>query len=80
MIAEILSPSTLKRDVTEKFALYEESGVKEYWIILPESQSVNVFILQENGKYDNGTTYQWEGKIPVFIFDNYHIDLNEIFN
>jgi len=79
MIVEILSPSTLKKDVTEKFALYEESGVKEYWIVHPRDKSINVFILQEDGKYDAGTLYESEGKVPVHIFDDYLIDMNDIF-
>ena len=81
MIVEILSPSTFKKDVYEKFALYEESGVKEYWIVHPKDKTVTVFLLQENGKYDAGITYEheWKGKVPVHIFDNYPIDLNDIF-
>jgi Uma2 family endonuclease len=79
MIVEVLSPSTFKKDVTEKFALYEEHGVKEYWIVHPKDRAINVYLLQENGKYDAGTLYEWEGKIPVHVFDNYLIDLNDIF-
>jgi len=78
MIVEILSPSTLKKDTTEKFALYEESGVKEYWIVHPKDKAITVFLLQD-GKYDAGTLYELEGKVPVHIFDNYLIDLDEIF-
>ena len=79
MIVEILSPSTLKKDVNEKFYLYEESAVKEYWIVHPRDKSVLVFILQENGKYDAGTLYESVGKVPVHIFDNCTIDLGDIF-
>ena len=79
MIAEILSPSTFKRDFTEKFDLYQEHGVKEYWIVHPNDKAINVYLLQENGKYDDGTLYELEGKIPVGVFDNYLIDLDDIF-
>lgn len=79
LIVEILSPSTLRRDLTEKFALYEEHGVKEYWIVQPKDEAITIFLLQEDGKYDNGTVYQFEGQVPVHIFDNYLIDLNDIF-
>ena len=79
MIVEILSPSTIKKDVTVKFALYEESGVKEYWIVHPKDKAITVFLLQENGKYNDGITYEWEAKVPVHIFDNHLIDLNDIF-
>ena len=80
MIVEVLSPSTQKKDVNEKFNLYEKHGVKEYWIVHPSDKTVNVFLLQENGKYDDGIIYEDEGKVPVHIFDNYLIDLQDIFN
>jgi Uma2 family endonuclease len=79
MIVEILSPSTLKKDITEKFALYEESGVKEYWIVHPLDKVIQVFLLQDDGKYDEGVIYEWEGTVPVHIFDNHLIDLDDIF-
>jgi Uma2 family endonuclease len=79
MIVEILSPSTLKKDVTEKFDLYEASGVKEYWIVHPMDKVIDVFLLQEDGKYGEATTYEWEGKVPVHIFNNHPIDLDDIF-
>ena len=79
MIVEILSPSSGKKDLTEKFVLYEESGVKEYWIVYPDSKAITVFLLQSDGRYDAGTVYELEGKVPVYVFDNYLIDLDDIF-
>jgi Uma2 family endonuclease len=79
MIVEVLSPSTGKKDMTEKFNLYEESGVKEYWIVYPDSKAITVFIRQDDGKYDAGTVYEFGGKVPVYVFDNYPIDLDDIF-
>jgi Uma2 family endonuclease len=79
MIVEVLSPSTYRKDVTEKFALYEESGVKEYWMVHPKDKAINVFLLQEDGKYDAGSLYELKGKVPVHIFDDCLIDLDDIF-
>ena len=45
---------------------------------IPE-EGVEVFLLQPNGKYDNGTKYE-RGKIPVHIFDGCEIDVAKIFN
>ena len=33
LIVEILSPSTASKDLNEKYQLYEEHGVKEYWVV-----------------------------------------------
>jgi Uma2 family endonuclease len=35
LIIEVLSPSTMRRDRTVKFELYEKFGVREYWMIDP---------------------------------------------
>jgi len=79
MIVEIFSPSTGKRDTHDKFILYEKSGVKEYWIVYPEAKAIHAFILQEDGKYNDGVVYEFEGKIPVHVFDDSLIDLEDIF-
>jgi len=79
MIVEVLSPSTFKRDAYEKFVLYEKSYVKEYWIVSPNDKTIHVFLLQSDGKYDAGTVFERKGKVPVHVFDNYPIDLEDIF-
>lgn len=48
-IVETLSPSTAKRDKTEKKDIYEKAGVEEYWIVSPQG-SVEIYYL-EDGKY-----------------------------
>jgi Uma2 family endonuclease len=81
MIVEILSASTRKYDLTEKFNLYESSGVKEYWVVEPRVD-VTVYILQENGKYDNGTVYgeyEKDAQIPVRTLNGLNISLKELF-
>jgi Uma2 family endonuclease len=75
LIVEIQSFSTAKYDLTEKFNLYEASGVREYWVVFPQD-GVEVFILQPDGKYDKGTKYENRKKVPVHIFDGIEIDLN----
>lgn len=50
LVVEVLSPSTAYRDRRTKFNLYQQHGVREYWLADPEGQYVEVFIL-ENGKF-----------------------------
>mgnify|MGYP006427103699 CR=1 FL=1 len=44
LVIEILSPGNSRREMRDKFEVYEESGVKEYWIVQPENSSVQVWI------------------------------------
>lgn len=46
-IIEISSPSTAKKDLNEKYNLYEENGVREYWVVLPEANVINQYVLQD---------------------------------
>jgi Uma2 family endonuclease len=78
MVVEIQSFSTAKYDLTTKYHLYESSGVKEYWVVFPMEKGIEVFLLQPDGKYDEGTKYE-SGKIPVHIFDGCEIDFDDIF-
>ena len=45
LAVEVISPGSWKRDRVEKKALYEQVGITEYWIVDPESRSIEVFAL-----------------------------------
>lgn len=60
MLVEILSPGNTKHDTVRKKALYERFGVKEYWIIDPESKTATGFSLIDN-QYQNLGNF--EGRI-----------------
>ncbi len=77
LIVEIVSLDS-KRDIEDKFQLYQKHGVKEYWIVYPNEKSISVFVL-ENEKYKLVGMYAETGKIKVNIFDDLYIDLEEIF-
>jgi Uma2 family endonuclease len=46
LVVEILSPGNTKKEMGIKFELYEENGVKEYWIVQPENKSIIIYTLQ----------------------------------
>lgn len=50
LVVEVMSPSTFKKDKLEKFNLYLKYGVREYWMVYPKQQTVEVNVLEE-GKY-----------------------------
>ena len=56
LVVEVLSPSTMKRDRTEKKDVYEKCGVKEYWIVNPAGKSIEQYIL-ENGRFTLNEVY-----------------------
>jgi Uma2 family endonuclease len=78
LIVEVQSLSTGRYDFTTKYSLYEAAGVREYWVVSPY-EGVIVFVLQSDGKYDEGATYDIRQKIPVHIFEGCELDLREVF-
>ena len=82
LVVEIISQSTSKRDLNEKFSLYEKAGVPEYWVVYPQDKGVTVYLLQSDGKYNEGAAYQityGTNKVPVQTLEGLVIDLEELF-
>ena len=52
-IIEILSPATSKKDLTERFDIYEKAGVKEYWVVHPTDGTVIPYRLNAQGIYES---------------------------
>ena len=87
-IAETLSPSTAKKDKTEKKDIYEKAGVEEYWIVSPQG-FLEIYYL-EDGKYvleqsymlqreKEEAHYNAETEIVLRAFPNIKMTLGEIF-
>jgi Uma2 family endonuclease len=79
LIVEILSPGNSKKDLKIKYQLYEEAGVKEYWIVFPSEMVLQQFVLNEKGQYELKSSYAEDEKFHAFIFPDLVIDLAEVF-
>ncbi len=77
-IIEILSPNTSKKDLQDKYDVYEEAGVKEYWIVMPDQQIVEVSVL-ENNRYRRVFAYTQEDSASPVTFPDIRITLAEVF-
>jgi len=51
LVVEILSPGNSRRDMKDKFEVYELAGVREYWIFHPIDSFVLPYLLNEEGKF-----------------------------
>ena len=51
LVVEVLSSSTRRRDLVEKRKRYERFGVREYWVVDPEIDAVQVFRRDGGGAY-----------------------------
>jgi Uma2 family endonuclease len=81
LIVEILSPGNSRREMKDKFELYEEAGVLEYWVVDPERKVVFVYHLDEDSnKYvAQLPTLTDEDILKSRTFEGLKIELKDIF-
>jgi Uma2 family endonuclease len=58
LAVEVLSPSTRKRDMGYKMKLYARFGVKEYWLVDTDANSLDAYILN-GGEYEINESYTY---------------------
>lgn len=78
LAVEILSKSTGRFDRSTKRALYERSKVPEYWIIDPESKSIEVLVLTR-GKYNQHAVFKGRSIARSNAFPEIEVRLTELF-
>jgi Uma2 family endonuclease len=78
MVVELLSPSTSRYDRTTKFDTYLKAGIREYWIIDPETKILAAHILRDGNYIIH--PYTNEDKAPVHVLEGFSIDLSEVFD
>ncbi len=79
-IIEIVSPSSASLDYIKKRELYERHGVKEYWIIHPIDEILQVYTLNEEGRYGAPQFYSTQDRATCSICKNLVVHLREIFS
>ncbi|GGA89578.1 Uma2 family endonuclease [Puia dinghuensis] len=79
LIIEILSPSNSQYDVCDKYDVYQESGVREYWVVSPMQENVMVSLLQADGKYDASTIHKPGDTLHATAVPGFSLDIRQLF-
>jgi len=77
-VVEVLSPSTEQNDRETKFQDYSAHGVSEYWMVDPEKETVEQYILR-NELYDL-LLKSFDGMIESFAVDGFRIPIKSVFD
>ncbi len=78
VVIEILSPTTAARDRTFKRALYAKHGVKEYWLVDPDTRTVTVLALEER-RFEVAGVYGAGQNLTSPTLQGFTFDPEEIF-
>ncbi len=80
LIVEILSPSSSKRDLKNKYELYESHKVQEYWVVHPREMTLLVYSLGENGKYRPSRLFTSGDVVQSEVLPALKVNLDQIFD
>lgn len=78
LVVEVISPSSIRHDRLTKFNLYRRAGVREYWIVSPDEQTVQVCVLQD-GSYQTVDLGVPGDVVKVNVLDGCFIELAWVF-
>lgn len=74
-IIEVVSPSTKNKDYSIKLFKYRTAGVREYWIVNPLTETVQVYDLENNEQSDQ---YMFHDDIRVCIYDDFVLNISKL--
>ena len=79
LVVEILSPGNTHKEMHEKYDVYQESGVREYWLVNPLDKNVLIYLLNEQGAFEGQKPFVEEMEITSFIFPGLKVNLIDLF-
>lgn len=79
IVVEILSPGNNKKELQNKYEVYEENGVQEYWIVSPQDKTFFKYILNQDGVYVPSRLLTTGNEVTTPIFPGFIMSLEEVF-
>jgi len=79
IVVEILSPGNNKKELVNKFEVYEEAGVKEYWIVSPSEKTFFRYILDKEGKFQPTKLLTTGEEVTTSVLPGFSLNLEEVF-
>ncbi|HYK77636.1 MAG TPA: Uma2 family endonuclease [Daejeonella sp.] len=78
IVVEILSPGNNKKELLNKYRIYEEFGVREYWIVSPSEKTFFKYTLVD-GKYYPSKLFTLSEKVHSDILPGFTLNLDKVF-
>ncbi|MBF0606919.1 MAG: Uma2 family endonuclease [Candidatus Magnetobacterium sp. LHC-1] len=78
LVCEIVSKGSVAKDTVTKKKIYERFRIPEYWIVLPEFETIEVFTI-ESGAYELFSSAEGEGTVRSKVIEGLEIDVRNVF-
>lgn len=79
IVVEILSPGNNVTELKNKYKIFEETGIKEYWVVSPQDKSFLVYTLID-GKFQPSRTMVAGDIVKSGVPDGFTVNLEEMFS
>lgn len=79
IVIEILSPGNNKTELLNKYFIYEEFGVKEYWVVSPGEKTLLKYTLDSKGKYQSSKLFTLSEKVYSEVLPGFQLDMDAVF-
>jgi Uma2 family endonuclease len=79
LIIEILSPGNSKKEMKDKFEVYQENGVKEYWLVNSTERAIFIYVLNEAGIFIGLKPLIEEEILTSSILPGFEMQVEDIF-
>ena len=79
LVVEILSPGNNKKELLHKYKVYEEFGVKEYWVVSQSDQSILIYTLSNEGKYVPSKIFTLSEEVSSVVLPGFVLKLDDVF-
>ena len=78
LVVEILSEATKTTDRTSKKTLYEQNGVREYWIVDPQKETIDQLILRD-GTFELTGTFDSSQSLTSPALEGFTLPIDKVF-
>lgn len=79
IVVEIISPGNNKTELLNKFEIYEENGVQEYWIVSPQDKTFLRYTLNQDGTYVASKLLPSDAEVTTPILPGFVLKLEDVF-
>ncbi|HET8827845.1 MAG TPA: Uma2 family endonuclease [Pelobium sp.] len=79
LVVEILSPGNNKKELLLKYKVYEEFGVKEYWIVSPGDKTLLIYTLDETSQYQPSKLFTLSEQVTSTVLPNFVLSIDAVF-
>ena len=78
LVVEVLSPGNNARELKKKYDVYEEAGVREYWVVSPQDQWLRIYTLTDT-RFVESPYYLAGDTATSAVLPGFSLNLTDLF-